>query len=148
MGMNCPNCGKENADDAKFCQTCGKPLAAYYAAAPPASGRQKQSWTAANWKALVAIVVVVLIVLPLAVFIPVRITVTIINSGDHSVLIIIDDKLMGDYGWSGSPYTTSYHESFAVGVGPHTVVVQHEGIAERTLVMAWPFVGAEVKCTL
>jgi class 3 adenylate cyclase len=25
--LTCPNCGRENADDARFCQSCGRPLA-------------------------------------------------------------------------------------------------------------------------
>ena len=35
--MYCPNCGKQNPDDAKFCESCGAPTAAAEApkAAPP-----------------------------------------------------------------------------------------------------------------
>ena len=38
----CPDCGTENADDARFCQSCGRPMADVAAARavmePPATG--------------------------------------------------------------------------------------------------------------
>ena len=114
--------------------------------------QQKQSRIASHWKVLVVIVVVVLIALPLAVFVPVRITVNITFYGEHSIRIIIDDKVMGDYDlpwYYHEAYQARTLKSYSVGVGQHTVTVSHEGMVElREVVAAWPFVGAEVDCTV
>jgi len=66
MAMKCPKCGTENPEGKMFCGDCGTGLPQ---PPPPVQPMQpmyvqpKQSWIHSNWKGLVSVVVVVLVVL-------------------------------------------------------------------------------------
>jgi len=96
---------------------------------------------------VIVVAIVALIALPLAVILPVRITVTVISSVDYSqiVEIFIDDELKCHLEIN----QTRDHVSYPVSVGQHEVIVQHGWTIEfQDFVMAYPIVGASVECTL
>ena len=63
--MKCPVCGTENPEGKKFCGDCGAmiPLPPPVQPVQPAPIPAKHNWFASNWKALTAIVIVVVVVL-------------------------------------------------------------------------------------
>ncbi len=59
--MNCPNCGKENTEKARFCRSCGKPLTA--AVALPAQAGINWLRMPANWKMFLPLIGMGLVIL-------------------------------------------------------------------------------------
>lgn len=60
--MRCPNCGKENADDAKFCQMCARALAPSYIAPDLVVQRTQAPKSESHTLAIVVGIVVLLVV--------------------------------------------------------------------------------------
>jgi hypothetical protein len=68
MTVKCPNCGAENPEGKKFCGDCGVAIPQPPPPPPvqptqPMYVQPKKGWTRSNWKGLVSVVVVVLVVL-------------------------------------------------------------------------------------
>jgi hypothetical protein len=67
LAMKCPNCGDENPEGKKFCGDCGavvpQPPPPPVQPMQPVYAQPKQSWIRSNWKGLVSVVIVVLVVL-------------------------------------------------------------------------------------
>ena len=65
MAMKCSGCGAENPEGQKFCGICGNKMPEPPPVQPvqPAPIPAKQNWFSSNWKALTAIVIVVIVVL-------------------------------------------------------------------------------------
>lgn len=68
MAVKCPNCGVENPESKAFCGDCGATLPQPPPPPPvqpmqPVYAQPKPSWIRSNWKGLVSVVVVVLVVL-------------------------------------------------------------------------------------
>ena len=68
MAMKCPNCGTENPEGKMFCGDCGTGLPQPPPPPPvqptqPVYVQPTPSWIGSNWKGLVSVVVVVLVVL-------------------------------------------------------------------------------------
>jgi len=63
-GMKCSECGVENQDEMKFCGICGAklPEVTSNVPVPPASVQAKKSWPESNWKILVGVVIVALVI--------------------------------------------------------------------------------------
>ena len=59
--MFCPNCGKENPDDAKVCQECGKPLVAEKTTTPSKPLPTKMIAGAIGVLAIIVILIVFLV---------------------------------------------------------------------------------------
>lgn len=68
LAMKCPNCGAENPEGKMFCGDCGTGLPQPPPPPPvqpmqPVYARPTPSWIRSNWKGLVSVVVVVLVIL-------------------------------------------------------------------------------------
>jgi hypothetical protein len=63
MAMKCPNCGREVAEDKKFCGDCGAMIPPpMYAPVQRQPIPPKQDWLGTNWKALASVFVVLIII--------------------------------------------------------------------------------------
>jgi hypothetical protein len=147
MAMICPNCEEEVPANSKFCLSCGKPLATLSEPVGSSAGTQKTNWISKNWRVVAVAAIIVLIVLPVVILLPVRVTVILHYQGDHnSVQILIDGEIVADLSLYSS-YSTSIRESFSVTVGHHTMVVrQYSDVVVREVIMAWPLVGNSISC--
>jgi len=66
MAMRCPRCGVENPEGSRCCGSCGSAIhlsPSSIQSARPTVSQPKRSWSASNWKALTAAIIVLVVVL-------------------------------------------------------------------------------------
>lgn len=128
MAMKCPNCGTENVDQARFCQSCARPLGPAYSQPQAYIASQPSQTSKAGLSGLkLAILIVVIIALLLAPIIiytaPLSKIKVIVSHSEYSSIgvdIYIDGTLKGSVGIN--PGTTIVG-IWSVTAGTHTVQI-------------------------
>ena len=145
--MKCPNCGTENPEGKKFCGDCGA-MIPQPPPPPPVEPAQttaiqpKQSWIRSNWKGLVSVVVVVLVVLSVVGLIysqpwsKITVLLAYNGHGQIGVSVYIDGILKASIGLNpGAGYQIA--GVWPVDSGSHVVSVDH-GYWENRGSTYWP----------